>query len=152
MPLIRGVAAVKRRRSVLPRIAGVDLGGRRIIKKALTYIYGIGDSTSEKILKKTGIGTDVRAKNLSDADTGKLRQVIENEYKVATVVCDTARVFRCVGSERTQTHARARGPSGVPARRSANDAEVPNWRSRKRRSPGRAAKRSASCRRGALRT
>jgi small subunit ribosomal protein S13 len=66
----------------LPRIAGVDLPPERRIEVALTYIFGIGPSTATRILKKTGINPDVRAKNLSEADTGKLRQVIENEYKV----------------------------------------------------------------------
>jgi small subunit ribosomal protein S13 len=66
----------------LPRIAGVDLPNEKRLEVALTYIYGIGPMTALKILKKTGISPDVRAKNLSDADTGKLRQVIENEYKV----------------------------------------------------------------------
>src|SRR5205085_8791007 len=41
-----------------------------------------GPVTARRILKKTGINNDVRAKNLSEADTGKLRQIIENEYKV----------------------------------------------------------------------
>jgi small subunit ribosomal protein S13 len=71
-----------RRRKLLPRIAGVDLPNEKRLEVALTYIYGIGTNTSRKILKKTGISPDVRAKNLSEADTGKLRQVIENEYKV----------------------------------------------------------------------
>jgi small subunit ribosomal protein S13 len=66
----------------LPRIAGVDLPNEKRLEVALTYIYGIGPVTARRILKKTGISTDVRAKNLSEADTGRLRQVIENEYKV----------------------------------------------------------------------
>ena len=66
----------------MPRIAGIDLPPEKRIVVALTYIYGIGKVTSEKILKKTGIPPATRAKNLSDADTGKLRQAIENEYKV----------------------------------------------------------------------
>jgi small subunit ribosomal protein S13 len=66
----------------LPRIAGVDLPNDKRLEVALTYIYGIGPMTARRILKKTGIAADVRAKNLSDADTGRLRQVIENEYKV----------------------------------------------------------------------
>jgi small subunit ribosomal protein S13 len=67
---------------LLPRIAGVDLPNEKRLEVALTYIYGIGPATAHKILKKTGISPDVRAKNLSEADTGKLRQVIENEFKV----------------------------------------------------------------------
>lgn len=66
----------------MPRIAGVDLPNEKRLEVALTYIYGIGRNTAGRILKKTGISPDVRAKNLSEADTGKLRQVIENEYKV----------------------------------------------------------------------
>jgi len=66
----------------LPRIAGVDLPNEKRLEIALTYIYGIGPATARRILEKTGISTDVRAKNLSESDTGKLRQVIENEYKV----------------------------------------------------------------------
>ena len=66
----------------MPRIAGVDLPNEKRLEVALTYIYGIGPATAARILKKTGISADTRAKNLSEADTGKLRQVIENEYKV----------------------------------------------------------------------
>ena len=66
----------------MPRIAGVDLPNDKRLEVALTYIYGIGPATASRILKKTGISPDIRAKNLSEADTGKLRQVIENEYKV----------------------------------------------------------------------
>jgi small subunit ribosomal protein S13 len=66
----------------VPRIAGVDLPNEKRLEVALTYIYGIGPATAARILKKTGVSPDVRAKNLSEADTGRLRQVIENEYKV----------------------------------------------------------------------
>lgn len=66
----------------MARIAGVDLPADKRVVIALTYIYGVGRRTSEKILKKTGISPDTRARNLSDADTGKLRQVIENDHKV----------------------------------------------------------------------
>lgn len=66
----------------MPRIAGVDLPNDKRLEVALTYIYGIGPATASRILKKTGISPDTRTKNLSEADTGKLRQVIENEYKV----------------------------------------------------------------------
>ncbi len=66
----------------MPRIAGVDLPNEKRLEVALTYIYGIGRNTAQRILKKTGINPEVRAKNLSEADTWKLRQIIENEYKV----------------------------------------------------------------------
>jgi len=64
------------------RIAGVDLPAEKRIEIALTYIYGIGNSTSRRILSATGVSPDIRVKSLSDEDVGKLRTVIEREYKV----------------------------------------------------------------------
>jgi small subunit ribosomal protein S13 len=64
------------------RIAGVDLPAEKRIEVALTYIYGIGSSTSRKILAAAGVNPDLRAKNLSEEDTAKLRKIIENEHKV----------------------------------------------------------------------
>ena len=117
----------------MPRIAGVDLPADKRVVVALTYIYGIGRQTSERILKKTGISSDVRAKNLSDADTGKLRQVIENEYKVegalrSEVTMNIKRLMEIgsyrgmrhkmglpVHGQRTHTNARTRkGPRNRP--------------------------------------
>ena len=66
----------------MARIAGVDLPNDKRIEIALTYIYGIGRPTAQKILAQTGVSPDVRVKNLSDEDTGKLRGIIEREYKV----------------------------------------------------------------------
>jgi small subunit ribosomal protein S13 len=64
------------------RIAGVDLPNEKRIEIALTYIYGIGNTTARRILGATGVSPDIRVKNLSDEDVGKLRTVIEREYKV----------------------------------------------------------------------
>jgi len=64
------------------RIAGVDLPAEKRIEVALTYIYGIGFSTSRKILAAAGVNPDLRAKSLSEEDTAKLRKIIENEHKV----------------------------------------------------------------------
>jgi small subunit ribosomal protein S13 len=64
------------------RIAGVDLPAEKRIVVALTYIYGIGHTTARKILDATGISADLRVKNLSDEDAGKLRSVIERDLKV----------------------------------------------------------------------
>ena len=66
----------------MARIAGVDLPADKRIEIALTYIYGIGRTTALRILEKTGVRPEIRVKNLSDEDTGKLRGVIEREYKV----------------------------------------------------------------------
>ncbi len=66
----------------MARIAGVDLPAEKRIEVALTYIYGIGVSTARRILSVTGVSPAVRVKSLSDEDVGKLRSVIEREYKV----------------------------------------------------------------------
>ena len=66
----------------MARIAGVDLPADKRLEVALTYIYGIGRTTAKRILTSTGISPDVRVKNLSDEDAGKLRALIEREYKV----------------------------------------------------------------------
>jgi small subunit ribosomal protein S13 len=64
------------------RIAGVDLPADKRIEVALTYIFGIGRTTARKILAQSGVSHDVRVKGLSDEDTGKLRSIIERDYKV----------------------------------------------------------------------
>jgi small subunit ribosomal protein S13 len=66
----------------LARIAGVDLPREKRVEIGLTYIFGIGRTSSKEILKKTNINPDVRVNKLTEEDVAKLRSVIENEYKV----------------------------------------------------------------------
>lgn len=66
----------------MARIAGVDLPADKRIDIALTYIFGIGRSTARRILKDIGVDAAIRAKALTEDQTAKLRQIIENEYKV----------------------------------------------------------------------
>ena len=66
----------------MARIAGVDLPREKRIEIGLTYIFGVGLSTSKKILTATGINPDTRVKNLSDEEAQKLRSELENNYKV----------------------------------------------------------------------
>ena len=66
----------------MARIAGVDLPNDKRIEIALTYVYGIGRATARKILDTAGVSGSIRVKNLTDEDTGKLRNIIEREYKV----------------------------------------------------------------------
>lgn len=66
----------------MARIAGVDLPKEKRIEVGLTYIFGIGLTSSQKILKKTGVNPDTRVHQLTEEDVAKLRKVIENEYKV----------------------------------------------------------------------
>ncbi len=64
------------------RIAGVNIPDQKRIEIALTYIYGIGRTTSQKILAETGISPDARTKDLSDAEANSLREAVEKKYRV----------------------------------------------------------------------
>lgn len=66
----------------MARIAGVTLPGNKRAEYALTYIYGIGLTTSQKILKETGINPDERAKDLTEAQVELVRKYIE-EHNIA---------------------------------------------------------------------
>lgn len=66
----------------MARIAGVDLPKNKRIEAALTYIYGIGFTTSKKILKSAGVDGNTRVKDLTDKDAAKIRSVIDTNYKV----------------------------------------------------------------------
>ncbi len=66
----------------MARISGVDIPNQKRVEIALTYIYGIGLTSSKKILAKTGIDPDKRAKDLTEDEISKLRDEIENNYKV----------------------------------------------------------------------
>ena len=113
----------------MARIAGVDIPNQKRVELALTYIYGIGRSTSNKILKITGVNPDTRAKDLTDDDIAKLRDEIEKSYKVEgdlrrDVALDIKRLIEIncfrgtrhrkglpVRGQRTKTNARTRkGP------------------------------------------
>jgi len=66
----------------LARIAGVDLPRNKRIEIALTYIYGIGRSSSQKILSKAGIEFDVKSDDLTEGQVTSIRSVIDEKYKV----------------------------------------------------------------------
>lgn len=66
----------------MARIAGVDIPREKRIEIALTYIFGIGLASSQKILAATGVSPDIRVKDLSEDDAQKLRKEIENNYRV----------------------------------------------------------------------
>ena len=66
----------------MARIAGVDLPRDKRIEIGLTYIYGIGLNTSKDILAKANVNPDIRVKDLSEEDAGKIRKVIESDYIV----------------------------------------------------------------------
>jgi len=66
----------------MPRIAGVDIPRHKRVEIALTYIYGIGRHTSNLILAKAGINPDTKADALTDEQVKKIRDVINEDYKV----------------------------------------------------------------------
>ena len=66
----------------MARIAGVDLPREKRVEVGLTYIYGIGLTTSQQIIAETGINPDTRVKDLSENEISKLREYIEHHLKV----------------------------------------------------------------------
>ena len=64
----------------MARIAGVDLPKEKRVEIGLTYIYGIGLTSSQKILKEAGVSEDVRVKDLSEDQLDKIREIVDN-YK-----------------------------------------------------------------------
>ena len=114
----------------MARIAGVDLPREKRVEIGLTYVYGIGLTSSKDILAKTGINPDTRVKDLTEDDVAKLREVIEHEYIVEgdlrrEVAMNIKRLIeidsyrgvrhrkgRPVRGQRTKTNARTRkGPA-----------------------------------------
>lgn len=114
----------------MARIAGIDIPRNKRVEVALTYIYGIGRKTSNDILKQANVNPDMRVKELTEDEVGKLRNIIENEYKVEGELRKEVRLnikrlvdIRCfrglrhkaglpVRGQRTKTNARTRkGPA-----------------------------------------
>jgi small subunit ribosomal protein S13 len=66
----------------MARIAGFDLPRNKRVEIGLTYIYGIGRTTSQEILGVTGIDPDTRVKDLSETEVNRLREIIDRDYVV----------------------------------------------------------------------
>jgi small subunit ribosomal protein S13 len=66
----------------MARIAGIDIPREKRVEIALTYIYGVGLSSSQKILKQTSINADTRVRDLTEDQVNRLREVIDRTYKV----------------------------------------------------------------------
>ncbi len=92
----------------MARIAGVDLPNDKRVEIGLTYIFGIGLTTSKKILADTGIDPDVRVKDLTEDDISKLREYIDHNLQVEgdrrrTIAFDIKRLIE-IGSYRGLRH------------------------------------------------
>jgi len=99
----------------MARIAGVDIPNNKRLVVALTYIYGIGKTTAEKIVKEAKISPDRRVHDLSDEEIATLRSIIENNYKIEgelrTEVSMNIKRLIDIGSYRGLRHRR-----GLPVR------------------------------------
>ena len=99
----------------MARIAGVDLPNEKRVEVGLTYIFGIGLTTSNKILADTGINPDTRVKDLTEDDISKLREYIDHNLQVEgdrrrTIAFDIKRLIE-IGSYRGLRHRK-----GLPVR------------------------------------
>jgi len=66
----------------MPRLAGVDIPGNKRTVIALTYIYGIGDTSARRILQQAGIDESVRAKDLSDDELSRIASIVDKSFMV----------------------------------------------------------------------
>ena len=99
----------------MARIAGVDLPNEKRVEIGLTYIFGIGLTTSKKILADLGINPDTRVKDLTEDDISKLREYIDHNLRVEgdrrrTIAFDIKRLIE-IGSYRGLRHRK-----GLPVR------------------------------------
>ncbi|MBE6732382.1 MAG: 30S ribosomal protein S13 [Ruminococcaceae bacterium] len=99
----------------MARIAGVDLPNEKRVEIGLTYIFGIGLTTSKKILADTNIDPDIRCKDLTEEDISKLREYIDHNLQVEgdrrrTIALDIKRLIE-IGSYRGLRHRK-----GLPVR------------------------------------
>lgn len=64
------------------RVSGINIPKEKRVVIALTYVYGIGDTTARKILDSSGINADTRVKNLTQQEQDKLREIVEKTFRV----------------------------------------------------------------------
>ncbi|GJQ21111.1 MAG: 30S ribosomal protein S13 [Ignavibacterium sp.] len=99
----------------MARIAGIDLPKNKPVEIGLTYIYGIGRSTSRDILQKSGVAFEKRVAELNDEEVAKIRSVIQSDYKVEGALRSEVQLnikrLMDIGSYRGLRHRK-----GLPAR------------------------------------
>jgi small subunit ribosomal protein S13 len=99
----------------MARIAGIDIPREKRVEIALTYVYGVGLSSSQKILKQTNVNPDTRVRDLTEDQVNRLREVIDRSLKVEgdlrrEVALNIKRLIE-IGSYRGSRHRR-----NLPAR------------------------------------
>jgi small subunit ribosomal protein S13 len=99
----------------LARIAGVDIPNDKRLVISLTYIYGIGPTSAQQICQKTGVDPSRRVKDLNEDESIKIRNIIENDFKVEGAlrgeIRENIKRLMDIGSYRGQRHKR-----GLPVR------------------------------------
>ena len=99
----------------MARVARVDIPDNKRVAVALTYIKGIGDTSSESILQEAGVDTDTRVKDLTETELSSIRDIIENQYIVEGDLAQRIRTnvsrLREINSYRGVRH-----KSGLPVR------------------------------------
>ena len=91
----------------MPRIAGIDIKRKKRAEIGLTYIYGIGRSTANEILKNAGINPDTKMKDLTEEELGKIREQLNNyniEGDLRREVSMNIRALKEIGSYRGLRH------------------------------------------------
>jgi small subunit ribosomal protein S13 len=99
----------------MARISGVDLPREKRVEIGLTYIFGIGRTTAQRICEKAGVSPDLRVRDLTETDVNKLRQAIEKDHRVEgalrTEIAMNIKRLMDIGSYRGIRHRR-----GLPVR------------------------------------
>lgn len=113
----------------MARIAGVDLPREKRVEVALTYIFGLGLTTSKEVLQKTGVNPDTRVRDLTEDEITRLREVIDRDYKVEGDLRreETTNIKRLIdiGSYRGLRHRRGLPVNGQRTRTNARTRKGP---------------------------
>ena len=125
------------------RIAGINIPDNKRIEIALTYVYGIGLSSSQKILKELAISVDTRVKDLTPDEANSLRDVIEKKYRVEGelrhVVKSNIKRLKEIGCYRGTRHQK-----GLPSRGQRTKTNTRTIRGNTRKTMGSGRKKSDS--------
>ncbi len=124
------------------RIAGINLPDNKRIEIALTYIYGIGLTTSQNILKELAIDVDTRTKDIALEDANRLREVIEKKFRVEGelrhIVKSNIKRLKEIGCYRGTRHTK-----GLPSRGQRTKTNTRTVRGNTRKTMGSGRKKSA---------
>ena len=125
------------------RIAGVNIPDNKRVEIALTYIYGIGLTTSQKILKDLNVSPDTRTKDLTTEEANKLRDTIEKKFRVEGelrhLVKQNIKRLKEIGSYRGSRHQK-----GLPSRGQRSKTNTRTVRGNTRKTMGSGRKKADS--------